>query len=119
MATDNPLDRAEKHLKESEEAGIAYQTPEARASAKLALAESFQQQDRQDAIGSAAAASEGGQTLAGGGGGESLADIDSQLARLRQGPRTTETQARIMALNKQKDAIRRPSGEDLDILISG
>ena len=112
MAKDNPLDRAEEHLKESESAGIIYNSPEARASAKLALAESFQTQDRQDAIGSASAASEGGDTLAGGGGGQSLEAIESRLNTLRQGQRTNESMAEIKKLNSQKDSIT--GGPDVD-----
>jgi len=117
---DSPLAQAEAHLRADEEAGIIRHNPEARAAAKLALAESFEKAERQEtSVSDASSASEGGNTIASSGGGQSLADIDSQLARLRQGPRTNETQKRIQALNAQKDAIHQPSGDDLGLLLGG
>jgi len=116
MAKDNPLDRAEEHLKESESAGIIYNSPEARASAKLALAETFQKQDRQEtSVNSASAASEGGTAAVG---DQSLEAIESRLNTLRRGQRTSETMAEIKKLNAQKDAITGgPSLDDVYTLI--
>jgi len=116
---DSPLAKAEAHLRADEEAGIIRQTPEARASAKLALAESFEKQERQEtSVSGASVAFEGGNTIVSAGGERSLQEIDDQLARLRQGPRNAETQAKIQALNNAKDLIRQPSGDDIDVLMS-
>jgi len=119
MAKDSVLQRAEEHMKQNEAAGITYATAEGRNSAVLALAQAMELEAREEAISPASAASEGGNTLATAGGERSLQEIDSQLSRLRQGPRNTETQKKIQALNAQKDAIRQPSGDDLITLLGG
>ena len=120
MAKDSALDKAEEHIRADEEAGIIRQSPEARASAKLALAESFEKQERQEtSVSGASAASEGGQNLGGTGGTQSLEAIESRLNTLRQGKRTTESQNEIKKLNAEKDSITGgPSADDVWTLIN-
>jgi len=118
MSTDSPLAKAEAHLRADEEAGIIRHNPEARAAAKLALAESFEKQERQEtSVSDASAASEGGTAQVGR--GQSLDEIEAQLNRLRQGPRTTESQRQIQELNKAKNEISPPSVDDLNALLYG
>lgn len=107
----DPLEQAEEHLIQSEKAGISYQTPEARAAAKLALAEQFTKQAKQEQIPAAASASEAGSVL--NAGGDTLEAIDEKLARLRQGTRTAQSMAAIKELNDEKDAIM--TGMDIPI----
>ena len=117
MTTDNPLDRAEQNLREQEGAGITYGTPEARANAKLQMAETFMKEDRQEtSVTDATAGSESGNVIGSGPGALSLDQIDEKLGRLRKGVRTSESQAEIKALNVQKDAIT--SGMNIPIIFT-
>ena len=120
MASDSALDRAEQNLKEQEAGGISYPTPEGRGNAKVQMAEAFELEQRQEtSVTSASSASEGGNVV-GVEGSRSLEAIDEQLARLRKGPRTSESMKAMQKLNEQKKlvaSVQPGSVEELAILL--
>ena len=105
MAHEDALERAEEHLLQSEKAGLNYATPEERGAAKLALAEQFTKQAKQENIGPAAAASEstGAAVVGSVGGSEDLESIEAELEGLRNsGPATGESMKRRRELGQKK-----------------
>ena len=104
--TDDALDLAEKYLLRGEAAGMAHATPGERASAKLAIAEGYRKDQKQDQVGEASSASEpGGVVGATPGGGDDAVAIAEQIDALRRGPTTQESMKERAKLNEKLGSI--------------
>ena len=111
------LERAEQHIKQSEEAGLAYNTPADRSMAKLQLAEHFTKLQKQETSHTdASAAIEGGQVVgATPGGGDDAVAIAEQIEALRRGPTTQESMKERSKLTKRLGQIHDASDMTVQI----
>ena len=114
--TDDALDLAEKYLLRGEAAGMAHATPGERASAKLAIAEGYRKDQKQDQVGEASSASEpGGVVGATPGGGDDAVAIAEQIEALRRGPTTQESMKARSKLTKRLGEIHDASNMTVQI----
>ena len=104
--TDDSLDLAEKYILRGEAAGMAHATPGERASAKLAIAEGFRKEQKQDTSGTggSAASEPGGVVGATSGGGGDAEAITDELNSLMQKRATHAVMAERRKLRDRMDA---------------